>query len=175
MNKPVLNLEFDLFSEDQLCDSKSIISKYFDIQPISVDILLKSNNNPSGPIRASLNVARMMNRKFEYANAMQWVSFLREYALSPSSTYFNDLEYIKNHMSERAITSHFIRPCDPFKTFSGQVFESHNKFLQEYNFITKNLNIKYGITILFVTHKLDLIKDFKYIYKVVDKSLIKYK
>jgi ABC-type multidrug transport system fused ATPase/permease subunit len=39
----------------------------------------------------------------------------------------------------------------------------------------KNLNIKYGITILFVTHKLDLIKDFKYIYKVEKQSLIKYK
>jgi len=39
----------------------------------------------------------------------------------------------------------------------------------------KNLNIKYGITILFVTHKLDLLKDFKYIYKVVENSLIKYK
>jgi ATP-binding cassette subfamily C protein len=39
----------------------------------------------------------------------------------------------------------------------------------------KNLNIKYGITILFVTHKLDLIKDFKYIYKFEKQSLIKYK
>ena len=39
----------------------------------------------------------------------------------------------------------------------------------------KNLNIKYGITILFVTHRLDLIRDFKYIYKVEQKSLIKYK
>jgi ABC-type bacteriocin/lantibiotic exporter with double-glycine peptidase domain len=38
-----------------------------------------------------------------------------------------------------------------------------------------NLNIKYGITILFVTHKLDLIRDFKHIYKVEDKSLIQYK
>jgi ABC-type bacteriocin/lantibiotic exporter with double-glycine peptidase domain len=39
----------------------------------------------------------------------------------------------------------------------------------------KNLNIRYGITILFVTHKLDLIRYFKHIYKVEEKSLIKYK
>jgi ABC-type bacteriocin/lantibiotic exporter with double-glycine peptidase domain len=39
----------------------------------------------------------------------------------------------------------------------------------------KNLNLRYGITILFVTHKLDLIRYFKHIYKVEEKSLIKYK
>jgi|LakMenEpi03Aug12_release.lakeMendotaPanAssembly.Ray.scaffolds.fasta_scaffold88589_2 ABC-type multidrug transport system fused ATPase/permease subunit len=38
----------------------------------------------------------------------------------------------------------------------------------------KELNANYKVTIIFITHKLDLIKNFKYIYKVENGSLLNY-
>jgi len=152
MTKPIIYLESDLFSEDEHQNTRKIIEQYFNIKSTSSELILqsKARHNKGHTLdaqmklnpyfRASLNVAKQIGKDFKYANALNWVPYFREYLIDPKHTFFNDLKWIKDYFTDFDIT--FIRPCDPFKSFSGQVFDSKDSFLNEYRFITHNLNIE---------------------------------
>ena len=136
-------LEKDLFSEDERCDTQAIISKYFNIEYVDLTKALEMVRNSifSPYFRGSLNVAALLGYRFDHANALVWASALRKHLLFPSETKFSDLDYYYNYYTDKDFATTFIRPVHGFKSFSGQVFGSRDKFIQEYNFMTKNKNI----------------------------------
>jgi len=144
-NKPIIYLEKDLFTEDERQDTSSIISQYFDIREIDMMSIVSSRINPVSIRHAlfgrySLNIAKYIGKKFKEFDALNWLPALRNYTLSPKNTYFNDLKFFIDHYSAFDFPL-FLRPTNGFKTFSGQVFPSKDKLIEEYNFIQKNKNI----------------------------------
>lgn len=150
--KPEILLQSDLFSEDETTDTKSIISKYFDVVDIGDDWPLRYNDieikygkgfRYISPIRTSLGFARRWygERYFEYANALKWAPYFREHMVDPNFS-FNSADWILNNaywVSSWPRPYLFIRPVSPFKEFSGNVY-SEQKFRNEYDFYTKNKN-----------------------------------
>jgi hypothetical protein len=145
--KTTLLLEEDLFSEDELVDTKSIISNYFDVKHITLEKALlekaelASDGCIVGAARCSLEIARLLGFDFKYANVLNWMPVFRKHTISPELSVFVELEYIKEYMDDKSFKTLFIRPVDPYKTFSGQVFHTKAKFLEEYNFMVKNKNV----------------------------------
>ena len=145
-NKPILYLEKDLFTEDEKQDTVAIISQYFDIREIDMLGIVSSRinaNNINNSLfgRYSLNIAKYIGKSFKEFDALNWLPALRNYTLSPKNTYFNDLKFFVEHYSSFDFPL-FLRPTNGFKTFSGQVFPSKDKLIEEYNFIKKNKNIE---------------------------------
>lgn len=171
MVKPKILLQPDLFSEDEFSDTKSIISEYFDITEIDIDKIFswKRGNcdlnyyKNNYQLRASLEVAKTLGYKFEYANVLNWLPHFREYTLDPHYTKFNDLKYIFEYMDEYDIRNSFIRPVDPFKSFAGQVFASKSKFDEEYVFLTKNKNISPNLLCM-ISNKVKIDKEYRCIF-----------
>lgn len=129
MVKPTLLLEEDLFYEDEIMDTKSIISKYFEIEPvdqsrINVPILAQKE------FRTSLNMARRMKVNTKPYDCTSWVPYLRDFMISPSTTQFAELGYLKKYKSSKDFPM-FIRPNNGYKTFSGQVFPTAEAFKKE--------------------------------------------
>lgn len=142
MQKPLILLETDLFTEDELQDTREVISKYFQVEPVSLAIALYHREGLQRCVkRCSLQVAAQLGHKFEYADVLNWMPVFRRHTVSPSSTFFVELEYIKDYKDSSSFKSTFIRPVSPFKTFSGQVFASRDKFVEEYNFMVRNKNV----------------------------------
>jgi hypothetical protein len=108
-------------------------------------------------------VAKILGHKFEYANVLNWMPVFRKYTLSPELSIFVELEYIKTYMDDNSFKSIFIRPVDPFKTFSGQVFHTKNKFLEEYNFMTKNKNVSPSLLCM-VSDKQEIDEEYRCIF-----------
>ena len=143
--KPLIYLEKDLFTEDEKQDTPAIISQYFDIREIDMLGIVSSRINPkkfrhSLFGRYSLNIAKYIGKDFKAFDATYWLPALRNYTLSPKNTYFNDMDFFVNHYSSFDFPL-FLRPCNGFKTFSGQVFPSKEKLVEEWNFIKKNKNV----------------------------------
>ena len=141
--KPSLYLESDLFSEDVDTDTKGVISKYFNVIPIDLQWAMKNKHLEihSPQLRASLEIARIFKRKYEFANALNWMPALRKYTITPLETAFTDLAHIRHHWMAHQFYNTFIRPCDGFKTFSGQVFGSQERFNIEHDFMVKGKNV----------------------------------
>ena len=141
-NKPILYLEKDLFTEDERQDTVAIISQYFTVREIDLLGVVQSRINPKNVLygRFSLNIAKYLKRNFQYADCLNWLPVLREYIISPSQTSFNDMDYFLNHTTDENFPL-FLRPCNGFKSFSGQVFPNKGKLIEEGNFMRNNKNI----------------------------------
>ncbi len=70
--------------------------------------------------RGSLDYARILGFKFEYANALNWLPKFRKQCVSENAI-FVELGAAKD-FSERWKQNIFVRPVSPFKQFAGQVF-----------------------------------------------------
>jgi len=140
--KPNLYLEKDLFSEDELCDTYSIISQYFNIKDIDLLSVVNSRINSNNILfgRYSLNIAKVLKMDFRYCDCIYWVPPLRKYIMSPHGTYFNDMNYFAQTYSANRFPI-FLRPCNGFKSFSGQVFPNKEKLIEEWEFMRRNKNI----------------------------------
>lgn len=137
--KPVLHLQTDLFwEEENNPDYLSTIQKYFNVQTIDKNQIW---NNILHPVcfRGSLNMAKRYKLDYRFSDCMSWIPIFRKHILSPRNTFFNDLGYFANYSSAFDFPK-YIRPADGFKSFAGQVFPSKEKFMEEYNYLTKNLN-----------------------------------
>lgn len=140
--KPPILLELDLFTEDLTFNTKEIISRHFDIREIDLTkaMLLES----SGPAawRHSLNIAQMDKQKAKslaFSDCLKWVPHLRKHMLFPSETYFNELSYFLEYKGSSTFPI-FLRPCNGFKTFSGQIF-SEKRLAEEVRFLQQNKNV----------------------------------
>ena len=137
--KPKLHIQLDLFWEEENNPTYlSTIQNHFDT------IILDKNNYidiPVPPInfRGSLNFAKRFKFNYNFADCKSWIPVFRKYILSPGHTVFNDLGYYAYYYSEYDYPL-YLRPADPYKSFAGQVFLTKEKFIQEYNYLTKNLN-----------------------------------
>lgn len=137
MNKPTLHLQKNLFwEEDDNPEYIPTIEKYFNIIEVDSSDLLKPNRIVQF-FRGSLAMSRKFYSNFDYANCLNWVPIFRDYILDKRS-YFNDLKYFSNY----AFYPIFIRPVDGYKTFAGQVFANHERFLVEYRYLKQNKNIE---------------------------------
>jgi ATP-grasp domain, R2K clade family 3 len=137
MTKPRLCLQTDLFWEEINIDYIATIAKHFEI--VNVDARYFYTKNKDICFRGSLNVAKRLSLDYSYTDCKKWIPIFREYVLSPRHTLFNDLGYFANYVSEFDFPL-YIRPSDGYKSFSGQVFPTKDKFIEEYNYLTKNLN-----------------------------------
>jgi len=140
--KPTLYLEKNLFTEDELQDTSKIISEYFNIHEINMNAIIggRINLNRVQFGRFSLNIAKFIKRDYSFSNCLKWVPAFREYTLSPRNTYFNDISYFINCYNYFDFPI-FLRPCDGFKSFAGQVFPNKERLIEEFNFMTKNKNL----------------------------------
>lgn len=153
-SEPALLLQTDLFWEEE--DNLAylpIISRYFHIEQLIVD------NPPISlfhdAFRGSLQMAKKYKLDYRFTDCRKWIPIFREYILSPRHTLFNDLGYFANYVSEFDFPL-YIRPSDGYKSFSGQVFPTKDKFLEEYNYLTRNLN--YSNDLMCVTSPIKNIK-----------------
>ena len=122
--KPLLYLEKDVFYDETID-----YTKYFNVKEIDNHNLLPKYM-PVGKYRGSLNLSKRLywiNHKF--SNALNWVPHLRELMINPSTIYFNDLGFIRNHLSDDAFPL-FIRPEKGDKSFAGSVFPTKDKFIE---------------------------------------------
>jgi hypothetical protein len=140
--KPIIYLEKDLFTEDEHQDTPTVISKYFDIRDIDLMSVVSSSINPKNILygRFSLNIAKYLRWNFGYADCLKWLPALRRFTLFPSETMFSDMDFFIKY-SQNEDFPLFLRPCDGFKSFSGQVFPTKEKLIEEGNFLKKNKNI----------------------------------
>jgi len=135
--KPTLFVEKDLFWEEiYQPDYTSIISKYFEVKDVPQSLFSKPQR-----IRCSLNKAVSLGLRnlLDFTDYSSWLPFLRNYSLNKNIEY-RDLNWLGNYAPSDYFPK-FIRPNNGRKTFAGQVF-NHDKFLEEYNYLTKNLNIE---------------------------------
>lgn len=142
--KPIIYLEKDLFSEDETQDTPTIISQYFKIQEIDLLGIISMKYRKADICanfgRHSLNIAKFVGKDFKYCDCQYWVPALRKYILSPRHTYFNDMDFFVENYSSFDFPL-FLRPCNGFKSFSGQVFLNKDKLIEERNFMRQNKNI----------------------------------
>ena len=159
--KPTLILEDDLFYEDEICDTKAIISKYFNIELFKYGTV-EAPTLMGKDFRTSLNLARRMKFDTKPFDCTSWVPFLRKYMISPSYTFFNELGFIKNYISEFDFPL-FVRPSNGHKTFSGQVFKTKDKFIEECNFL-KQQNIHDDLLCMYSTNPRKLGSEYRCVY-----------
>lgn len=168
--KPKLILETDLFYEDEVMDTKPIISKYFDIEV--VDSFSLKNPDPIGKeFRTSLNLARRMKVDLKPFDCTSWVPYLREYMINPYHIFFNDLAYLKNYLTVSDFPI-FARPTNGYKTFSGQVFPHKLRFDEEYNWMKQN-NVSDDLMCMFTRYPARIDHEFRCVVvnnKLVDMS-----
>jgi hypothetical protein len=134
--QPILHLQPNLFWEEE--DNPGYldtIRKYFDVQLIEH---LHITDFPQHA-RLSLNLAKRAKFDYRFTNCMSWIPIFRSYILSPKYTFFQDMGYFKNYHSTFDYPL-YLRPADGYKSFAGQVFPSKEKFVEEYTYLTKNLN-----------------------------------
>lgn len=137
--KPLLHLQQNLFWEEENNSNYiDIIKQYFDILPVSTNVW-QLDKLAIHNFRGSLNIAQFLKRDYKFADCRNWIPIFRKYVLSPHHTYFNDIGYFANYYSAFEFPL-YLRPADPYKSFAGQVFQSKEKLLEEYNYLTKNLN-----------------------------------
>ncbi len=136
MHKPLLHLQPNLFWEDEQPDTRNIIERHFEVVEVGPQHLL-SDEKPAN-FRGSLNLARKFKLDYGFTNCQKWYPYFRPYTLCPSDSYFNELRYFVDYNKEYPL---YLRPADGYKTFSGQVFPNKDRLLEEYNYLTNNLNI----------------------------------
>lgn len=162
--KPILYLEKDLFTEDERQDTPAIISQYFDIKEIDLMGVISSRINVKNILygRFSLNIAKYLGKDFKYADCLNWIPALRQYIINPKDTLFTDMDHILNYSSHDDFPM-FLRPCNGFKSFSGQVFPTKEKLIEEGNFMRNNKNIDTTL-ICFSTPVVDITREWRTIY-----------
>lgn len=134
--QPILHLQLDLFWEEENNPGYlDTIKKYFEVRLIENLMMTDIPQNT----RCSLNMAKKFKLDYRFTNCLSWIPIFREYILSPRYTFFQDLGYFKNYHSAFDYPL-YLRPADGYKSFAGQVFPSKEKFVEEYNYLTKNLN-----------------------------------
>jgi hypothetical protein len=138
MQKPLLYLQPNLFWEDEQPNTLNIIEQYFDIVEVGPQNLL-SNQIPAN-FRGSLNLAKKFKLDYGFTNCQKWYPYFRKYTICPTKTWFNDLQYFKDFHSADDYPL-YLRPADGYKTFAGQVFPNKDRFLEEYHYLTNNLNV----------------------------------
>lgn len=170
-NEPILILEADLFYEDEVKDTKSIISKYFDIELVEGGCS-KHPSLAGKEFRTSLNMARFMKTDMKPFDCMSWVPYLREFMIAPQRTFFNELGFFTLR-TNKIFFPMFLRPSNGYKTFSGQVFHTYEKFMEEYNFV-KQQNYGDDLMCMYSYETYDLEKEYRCVYidnKFVDMSV----
>lgn len=144
-NKRVLHVQKDLFWEDEHATPNHVAAaKWF-------DVIVRSDEevcNPSakmhftGPMRGSMTMAKKVGRKFDYANALKWLSKFRSVAINHAAM-FMDMAYALRLLQVDEKNQLFLRPVSPFKEFAGGVFDER-KLTNELNFLEQNKNIPAG-------------------------------
>lgn len=141
-----LVIENDVFFEDEEIPNNSakIASRYFNVEQVdhhlkyigsewNVPDFWRGSFGLKGRMRASHGI-KENDDKF---NCLYWLPELKEYAHN-SEYKFLDADAIRQLPDE--MWPMFVKPVKGTKSFSGNVF-SKEKFQEEFNFFTRNLNI----------------------------------
>jgi len=168
--KPTLLIEPDLFYEDEIQDTKAVMSKYFEIEEIDPS-RLQVPSLVGKEFRTSLNMARRMLVCTKPYDCTSWVPHLREFMISPSTLQFNELGFFNSFFSDYNYPV-FIRPNNGYKTFSGQVFYSKEEFDKEYKWL-KQQNVGDDLLCMFNDNCKILEREYRCVFidhKFVDMS-----
>jgi len=148
MNKPIIYVQRGLFHEDDNPQTAENIETFFDVHPIDLNTLFRTpdflqtkNKINAEEFRGSLELARLLGRRYTYADALQWVPAFRDILIYPKETKFLDMAYFKKYHDFDSMPL-FIRPVEPYKTFSGQVFKSNEQFNSEIAYIKQQKNLE---------------------------------
>jgi hypothetical protein len=169
--KPTLLIEPDLFYEDETQDTKAIMAKYFVLEEVDPS-RIQIPNLVGKEFRTSLNMARRMLVNTKPYDCTSWVPHLREFMISPRTTQFNELGFIKNYMSGSDFPL-FVRPNNGYKTFSGQVFYGIEEFEKEYKWL-KQQNVGDDLLCMYDTNPPILFEEYRCVFidhKFVDMSI----
>lgn len=152
--KPTILIENDVFFEDEAIEDNSfkIASKYFDAACIDhflgvenyIDNIhfLKHNDHPTF-WRGSFGMKSQMTRFCHHRedddkfNCLYWLPALKDFAHNSDYSFLDAHQILK---LQQYFWPMFIKPVKGNKAFSGNVF-TKEKFQEEYNFFTGNLNI----------------------------------
>ena len=168
--KPTLLIEPNIFYEDEVQDTKSIIAKYFDVEEVD-SFSLQVPFLVGKEFRTSLNMARRMLITTKPYDCTSWVPILREFMISPSTIMFNELGYFKEYFNGSDFPA-FIRPNNGHKTFSGQVFYGIEQFEKECKWL-KQQNVGDELLCMYNTSHKVLEREYRCVFidhKFVDMS-----
>jgi hypothetical protein len=168
--KPTLLIEPDLFYEDEIQDTKSIMAKYFEIEEIDPS-RLQVPSLVGKEFRTSLNMARRMLVNTKPYDCTSWVPHLREFMIFPHTLQFNELGFFDKFFESHEYPI-FIRPNNGYKTFSGQVFYAKHEFDKEYKWL-KQQNVGDDLLCMYNTNPEIIADEYRCVFidhKLVDMS-----
>lgn len=138
LEKPAILLQLDVFSEDELLDSRSIISKYFKVTVASdKELYMGDSIKWQGAFRGSLYLAHKLRTSMEWTDTLQWLPILKKWSVH-KEYFFLDLNEIT--VRDSIHWPKFVRPCSGKKIFSGNVY-SREGLQRELDFLVQNKNV----------------------------------